>query len=111
MYRDKYRKIIDFTKGLYKKDIVPLNEPIFLGNEEKYVLDTNRSSYLSSIFLRDRKERNEFLEFSCENGILCRPFWVLMDKLSIYKDCFSYKLENTYKIEERLVNIPMEVIL
>ncbi len=48
MYRDKYRKIIDFIKVLYK-NIVPLNEPIFLGNEEKYVLDTNRFSYVSSI--------------------------------------------------------------
>lgn len=49
MYKDKYRKIIDFIKGLYKKDIVPLHEPIFVGNEEKYVLDTIKSSYVSSI--------------------------------------------------------------
>jgi len=34
-----------------------------------------------------------------------------MNKLPMYKDCFSYKLENVYKIEERLVNIPSGVIL
>jgi aminotransferase in exopolysaccharide biosynthesis len=67
--------------------------------------------WLNSIFLRDRKERDEFLEFSHENGVLCRPAWVLMNKLPIYKDCFSYKLENAYKIEEKLINIPSGVIL
>ena len=67
--------------------------------------------WLNAIFLRDRKEKDEFLEFSHENGVLCRPVWVLMNKLPMYKDCFSYKLENVYKIEERLVNIPSGVIL
>jgi aminotransferase in exopolysaccharide biosynthesis len=67
--------------------------------------------WLNAIFLRDRKERDEFLEFSHENGVLCRPAWVLMNKLPMYKDCFSYNLENAYKIEERLVNIPSGAIL
>jgi len=67
--------------------------------------------WLNAIFLRDRKERDEFLEFSHVNGVLCRPAWVLMNKLPMYKDCYSYKLENAYKIEERLVNIPSGVIL
>ncbi len=51
---------INIERLLYKKDIILLNEPIFLGNEQKYILDTNRSSYLSSIFLRDRKKRMNF---------------------------------------------------
>jgi aminotransferase in exopolysaccharide biosynthesis len=67
--------------------------------------------WLNAIFLRDREERDEFLEFSHENSVLCRPAWVLMNKLPIYKDCFSYNLENVYKIEERLVNIPSGVVL
>ncbi len=66
-----------------------------------------RSNYwLNSIFLQGRKERDEFLKFSHENGVLCRPAWVLMNKLPMYKDCFSYNLENVYTIEDRLVNIP-----
>jgi len=67
--------------------------------------------WLNAIFLRDRKERDEFLEFSHVNGVLCRPAWVLMNKLPMYKNCFSYKIENAYKIEERLVNIPSGVVL
>jgi aminotransferase in exopolysaccharide biosynthesis len=67
--------------------------------------------WLNTIFLRDRKERDEFLEFSHENGVLCRPVWVLMNKLPMYKNCFSYKIENAYKIEERLVNIPSGVLI
>ena len=30
----KCKKIIDFIKTLYKKDIVPLHEPVFIGNEK-----------------------------------------------------------------------------
>jgi len=67
--------------------------------------------WLNAIFLRDRKEKDEFLEFSHENGVLCRPAWVLMNKLPMYKDCFSYKLKNANKIEDKLVNIPSGVIL
>jgi perosamine synthetase len=67
--------------------------------------------WLNAIFLQDRKERDKFLEFSHENGVLCRPAWVLMNKLPMYKNCFSYKIENAYKIEERLVNIPSGVVL
>jgi perosamine synthetase len=67
--------------------------------------------WLNAIFLRNRKEKDEFLEFSHENGVLCRPAWVLMNKLPMYKDCFSYKLKNANKIEDKLVNIPSGVIL
>jgi len=67
--------------------------------------------WLNAIFLRDRKEKDEFLEFSHENGVLCRPAWVLMNKLPMYKNCFSYKLKNANKIEDKLVNIPSGVIL
>jgi len=97
-----------------KRDLAMQYKEFFegLGIEFFSEPENAKSNYwLNTIFLKDKKERYEFLEFSHENGILCRPTWVLMNKLPLYKDCFSYELENAFKIEERLVNIPSGVVL
>ncbi|MDH5716993.1 MAG: LegC family aminotransferase [Spirochaetia bacterium] len=45
-----FSEIISFIKNIYKdKDIIPLHEPTFKGNEEKYVLDTIKSTFVSSV--------------------------------------------------------------
>ena len=45
-----YEEIIEFIRRLYKTDdFIPLHAPVFKGNEEKYVIDTIRSSFVSSI--------------------------------------------------------------
>jgi perosamine synthetase len=97
-----------------KRDLAMQYKEFFegLGIEFFSEPENAKSNYwLNTIFLKDKKERYEFLEFSHENGILCRPTWVLMNKLPLYKDCFSYELENAFEIEERLVNIPSGVVL
>lgn len=65
--------------------------------------------WLNSIFLKDRKERDEFLEYSNKNGVMTRPAWVLMNKLPMYKNYETGGLENAQWIEDRLVNIPSSV--
>ncbi|BAI79862.1 aminotransferase, DegT/DnrJ/EryC1/StrS family [Deferribacter desulfuricans SSM1] len=45
----KCKKIITFIKELYKKDVVGLHEPVFVGHEKKYVLDTIESTFVSSV--------------------------------------------------------------
>ena len=45
-----YKEIIDFIRKLYNTDdFIPLHAPVFKGNEEKYVLDTIRSTFVSSV--------------------------------------------------------------
>lgn len=46
---EKFKKIIAFIKSLYKKDFVPLHEPVFVGNERKYVNRCIESTFVSSI--------------------------------------------------------------
>lgn len=45
---------------MYKKDIIPVYQPSLQGNEEKYVLDCLRSSWISSKGIYVQKFENEF---------------------------------------------------
>jgi len=45
----KCKKIINFIKELYEKDVVGLHEPLFVGNEKKYVLNAIESTFVSSV--------------------------------------------------------------
>ena len=45
-----YSNVIDFVKNRFRsKDFIPLHEPIFSGNEKKYLLDTIDSTFVSSV--------------------------------------------------------------
>ena len=47
---DQCQEIIDFIKQQFPdKDYIPLHEPIFNGNEKKYVLDCIDSTFVSSV--------------------------------------------------------------
>ena len=72
--------------------------------------DNSRSNYwLNVIILKNKTERNEFLEFSNDNGVMTRPVWQLMNKLPLFKTCQHGDLCNTEWLEERVVNIPSSV--
>jgi dTDP-4-amino-4,6-dideoxygalactose transaminase len=62
--------------------------------------------WLNAILLKDRKERDEFLEYSNANGVMTRPIWRLMNKLEMYKNCQHDDLSNSQWLEDRVVNIP-----
>lgn len=65
--------------------------------------------WLNVIILKDRDQRNEFLKYSNENGVMSRPIWTLMYKLEMYKNCIKADCENSEWLEERVVNIPSSV--
>src|ERR1019366_2306230 len=45
-----YKSAISFIKSLYpNKDVVHLHEPVFVGNERKYVMDAIDSTFVSSV--------------------------------------------------------------
>lgn len=43
------KEIICFIQEQHKKKIIPLHEPLFIGNEKKYLIDCIDSNYVSSI--------------------------------------------------------------
>ena len=72
----------------------------------------SRSNYwLCSVLLKDLKERDEFLSFTNEHGVMTRPAWRLMNKLTMFSNAPHVDLGNAQFLEERLVNLPSSVRL
>ena len=67
--------------------------------------------WLNAIILDNEEQRNNFLEFTNDNGVMTRPIWKLMNKLPMFKNCQTENLKNSEYFEQRVVNIPSSVIL
>ena len=65
--------------------------------------------WLNAVKLNTISERNDFLEYTNNQGVMTRPIWTLMNKLNMYKDCFFGSLKNSEILEEQIVNIPSGV--
>lgn len=65
--------------------------------------------WLNAIILENREQRDLFLKESNENGVMTRPIWQLMNKLTMFKDCPKGELINAEWLEDRVVNIPSSV--
>lgn len=66
--------------------------------------------WLNAILLNDRVERDQFLQYVNDNGVMSRPAWTLMSKLPMFIHCQSDGLENSHWLEDRIVNIPSSVV-
>jgi perosamine synthetase len=65
--------------------------------------------WLNAVILKDKSERDIFLEQTNSNGVMTRPIWALMNKLDMFKNCPKSNLTNSEWLEERVVNIPSSV--
>lgn len=71
----------------------------------------SQSNYwLNSIILSDRLERDKFLTYTNNNGLMTRPVWELMNRLCMFRNAQCGDLKNAEWIADRLVNIPSSVI-
>lgn len=74
--------------------------------------DNSKSNYwLNAILLNNREERDEFLEYTNQNGIMTRPVWELMNRLPMFKNEQCGDLNNAEWISDRLVNISSSIII
>ena len=64
------------------------------------------SSGIDKIILKDKKQRDLFLNETNSKGISTRPIWTLMSNLSIFKNAQCGELTNADWLEQRVVNIP-----
>lgn len=62
--------------------------------------------WLNALILEDKQARDVFLKEINEAGVMARPVWRLMNKLTMFQDCQSVDLSNAKWLEERIVNIP-----
>ena len=71
-----------------------------------------KSNYwLQAIMCSDIKQRDSFLKYTNENGVMTRPVWKLMNELGMFKSAQTTCLDNARYLEERIVNIPSSVRL
>jgi len=73
--------------------------------------DTHANFWFNAVILKDKQERDAFLQATNEAGVMTRPIWQLMTKLDMFKSCQKGDLNNAYWLEERVVNIPSGVRL
>jgi len=71
----------------------------------------NSNYWLNAVVLKNREERDNFLQVTNESKVGTRPIWQLMNRLPMYKDCQTDGLENAMWLEDRVVNLPSTVIL
>jgi len=94
--RELSQKYIDFFKD---KNMAFFVEP----------KDCSSNYWLNVIILKNREERNKFLTFTNDNGVMTRPIWQLMNRLPMFKNCQCGELSNAEWFEERVVNLPSSV--
>ena len=99
-FLENKRKLAEMYKNFFDKlEIKFIQEP-------KY---SYSNYWLNAILLTNKKNRDEFLEYSNNNGVITRPLWKLINKLKMYKGSQTTNLENSLWLEERLVTIPSSV--
>ena len=71
-----------------------------------------KSNYwLNALIAKDRKHRDELLEYTNKNGVMTRPIWELMNRLPMFEKCQTDSLENSVWLADRVVNIPSAAVI
>jgi len=97
-----------------KRKLANVYEAFF--NSTNYVfvkepMDSKSNYWLNSILLKNKQQRDEFLDETNSSGIMTRPIWTLMNKLPMFKDAQCGDLKNSEWLEDRVANIPSSAIL
>ena len=67
------------------------------------------NNWLNAIILPDKSERDRFLDYSNDHGVMTRPIWNLMSDLPMFGECQNDGLKNSRWLQARLVNLPSSV--
>jgi len=96
-----------------QRELAKTYEEFFKDSDIEFVKepkDAKSNYWLNAILLKDRVQRDEFLKYTNDNGIMTRPIWKLMNKLEMYKDCQCGNLSNAQWLEDRVVNISSTIL-
>ena len=97
-----------------KRCLAESYKDFFANSEIQFVAEPENSKsnyWLNAIILKNREQRDLFLETTNSQGIMTRPIWTLMHKLPMFKNAQCGELTNAEWLEQRVVNIPSSVIL
>ncbi len=66
--------------------------------------------WLNAVLFEDQQDRDAFLTYAIERGVMVRPLWRLINEQQIYSDSLAAPLPNAEFISKRLVCLPSSVI-
>ncbi|MBL1243432.1 MAG: LegC family aminotransferase [Sulfurimonas sp.] len=73
--------------------------------------DSKSNYWLNAVILKNKEERDSFLKYTNDNGIMTRSIWRLMNRLDMFKDAQTANLDNALWLEDRVVNISSSVVM
>jgi perosamine synthetase len=97
-----------------KRELAQNYKTFFSDQGIKFVLEpknSNSNYWLNAIILKNREERDLFLEETNSNGVMTRPIWTLMSNIEMFNDAQCGNLKNSLWLEDRVVNIPSSVVI
>ncbi len=97
-----------------KRELSMAYQSFFAENDIEFMTEPSESQsnyWLNAVVLKDRAQRNQFLEETNAKGVMTRPIWTLMNRLEMFKDAQCGNLQNSTWLEDRVVNIPSSVRL
>lgn len=97
-----------------KQKLAKIYENFFLSNNYTFVkepIESKSNYWLNTIILKNKEQRDQFLEETNSNNIMTRPIWTLMNKLPMFEHAQCAKLTNSNWLNDRIVNIPSSVLL
>ena len=102
LFIEKQRELAHQYQEFFKdKEIEFIEEP-----------QNAKSNYwLNAVILKDREQRDDFLKYTNDNGVMTRSIWRLMNKLEMFKDAQCGDLSNAEWLDDRVVNISSSVVL
>ncbi len=96
-----------------KRQLAEKYEQFFKDTDIKFCKEPENSKsnyWLNAVILKDRIERDNFLEYTNKNGVMTRPIWELMNRLPMFKNCQCENIENAEWLTDRVINIPSSVV-
>ena len=67
--------------------------------------------YINSIIMKDKNQRDLFLNKTNSVGVMTRPIWTLMNSLQMFQRYQCGDLSNSNWLEQRVVNIPSGALI
>jgi len=75
----------------------------------KEPINSKSNYWLNTIVLKDKHQRDLFLDKTNSEGVMTRPIWTLMNRLPMFQNAQCSTLNNAIWLEQRVVNVPSSV--
>jgi perosamine synthetase len=78
-------------------------------NFVKEPINSKSNYWLNTIVLKDKHQRDLFLDKTNSEGVMTRPIWTLMSRLPMFQNAQCGALSNAVWLEQRVVNVPSSI--